>query len=61
MKFKDRVIFIKPEFSGDGMEHAYRPCLDIIKQLQEEFIPKRKIAKLKQFILTIKQEVRAYQ
>lgn len=32
-----------------------------MKQIYDEFTPKRKIAKIKEFLLTVKQEVRTYQ
>lgn len=43
------------------MENAFVNCIDVLKQVRDEYIPKRKIAKIKEFLLTVKQDVRKYQ
>lgn len=57
----EQVIFLKAEFSGEGVKEPFRSCVDVMKQIYEESIPKRKIAKIKELILTVKQEMRRYQ
>lgn len=46
----ENVIFIDPEFSGEGLQTPWQTCIDKVGEIYDECIPRRKVGLLKELI-----------